>query len=148
MSMRTRLMPAFRLPYVCLGYTLLELLIVCALVAILLTFAIPAYQSYLQRAYRGTAIEVLLAASACQERIYAEGFSYDTNRCVPLSGKDDSYAFGFVPNHTAGVSSYIVVAQPLDMQSGDPCGSLMLDQNGTRSISGPQERLRKCWEGR
>ncbi len=132
----------------CRGFTLLELLIVCALVAIMLTFAIPAYQAYVQRAYRGTAIEVLLTAAACQERIHARDFNYDTNRCLAPPDKDDRYGFGFEPDHQAAVSAYIVVAQPLGAQSADPCGSLSLDQNGTRSISGPHERLRKCWEGR
>jgi len=117
-------------------------------VAIMLMFAIPAYQSYLQRVYRGTAIEVLLAAAACQERIHARDFSYDTNRCLPLPGKDDMYAFGFEPDHRAAVSSYVVIAWPLDTHSGDLCGGLMLDEDGTRSITGPVERLRKCWEGR
>lgn len=130
------------------GFTLLELLIVCAVVAIMLTFAIPAYQSYLQRVYRGTAIEVLLAAAACQERIHALDLSYDTNRCLPLPAEDDMYVFGFEPDHQAAVSSYVVMAWPLGTNPVDLCGGLMLDQNGTRSITGPVERLRKCWEGR
>lgn len=130
------------------GFTLLELLIVCAVVAIMLTFAIPAYQSYLQRVYRGTAIEVLLAAAACQERVHARDFSYDTNRCLPLPGKDDMYVFGFEPDHQAAVSSYVVIAWPLGKHPDELCGGLMLDQDGTRSITGPSERLRKCWEGR
>jgi type IV pilus assembly protein PilE len=130
------------------GYTLLELMIVCALMAIMLTFAIPSYQSYVQRAHRGTAIEVLLGAAACQERIYARDFSYDTNRCLPRAEKDDKYAFGFEPENVATASLFSVNAEPLGAQAGDPCGSLMLDQSGARSITGPVERLRKCWEGR
>lgn len=130
------------------GFTLLELLIVCALIATMLAFAIPAYQSYLQRAYRGTAVEVLLAAAACQERIHARDFSYDTGRCLPLPAEGDAYAFGFEPWQTATASAYVVIASPVGAQSADPCGRLTLNQDGTRSISGPAERLRKCWEGR
>jgi type IV pilus assembly protein PilE len=130
------------------GFTLLELLIVCALTATMLSFAIPAYQSYLQRVYRTTALEVLLAAAACEERIHARDFSYDTNRCLPLPAEGNAYAFGFEPGQTASASAYVVIASPVGPQSADPCGSLMLDQDGTRSISGPAGRLRKCWEGR
>jgi type IV pilus assembly protein PilE len=130
------------------GYTLLEILIVCALVAILLMFAIPAYQSYVQRVHRGAAMEVLMAAASCQERIHARDFSYDTNRCLPLPNPGDTYAFAFEPEHNAAADSWIVTAIPLGTQTADPCGRLMLDQNGTRSISGAAERLRKCWEGR
>jgi len=148
MIMSRRLLPVRRVLRNSRGFTLLELLIVCAVAAIMLTFAIPAYQSYLQRVYRGTAIEVLLAAAACQERIHARDFSYDTNRCLPLPGKDDMYVFGFEPDHQAAVSSYVVIAWPLGTHPVDLCGGLMLDQNGTRSITGPVEHLRKCWEGR
>jgi len=130
------------------GFTLLELMIVCALVAIVLAFAIPAYQSYVQRAYRGTAVEALLSAAACQERIHAHDFNYDTNRCLPPPNKDDKYGFEFEPAHQAGVDSYTAIAQPLGAQSADACGSMSLDQNGNRSISGPQDQLRRCWEGR
>ena len=148
MNMELRVKTDCKGSHCCRGYTLLELMIVCVLMAIMLTFAIPSYQSYVQRVHRGTAIEVLLAAAACQERIYARDFSYDTNRCLPLPGKDDTYVFGFEPDHQAAVSSYVVMAWPLGTQRDDPCGGLMLDQNGTRSITGPVERLRKCWEGR
>jgi len=130
------------------GFTLLELLIVCALIATMLAFAIPSYQSYLQRVYRTTALEVLLAAAACEERIHAQDFSYDTNRCLPAPTEGDAYAFGFEPGQTAKASGYVVIASPVGPQSADPCGSLTLNQDGTRSISGPAERLRKCWEGR
>jgi type IV pilus assembly protein PilE len=132
----------------CRGFTLLEVMIVCALVAIMLTFAVPTYQSYLRRVHRGIAIEVLLAAVSCQERIYARDFGYDTNRCLPRADKDDKYAFGFEPENDATASLFSVKAEPLGTQADDPCGSLMLDQSGARSITGPVERLRKCWEGR
>ena len=95
------------------GFTLLELLIVCALMATMLSFAIPAYQSYLQRVYRTTALEVLLAAAACEERIHARDFSYDTNRCLPLPAEGDAYAFGFEPGQTASASAYVVIASPM-----------------------------------
>jgi type IV pilus assembly protein PilE len=129
------------------AFTLLELMIVCSLVAILLALATPAYHHYLLRAHRSTAIETLLAAAACQERIYAGEFNYDTNRCL-AHGDEEKYQVRFEPAATAAASTFIVMAEPVAAQRNDPCGTLSLDQSGTRGISGPVESLRKCWEGR
>lgn len=131
----------------CRAFTLLELMIVCSLAAILLALATPAYHHYLLRAHRGTAIETLLAAAACQERIYAGEFNYDTNRCL-VDSDEEKYHVRFEPAATAATSTFIVMAEPVAAQRNDPCGSLSLDQSGTRGISGPVESLRKCWEGR
>jgi type IV pilus assembly protein PilE len=131
----------------CRAFSLLELMIVCSLVAILLLLAIPGYRAYVMRGYRSTAIESLLAAAACQERIYAREFAYDTHRCreQDSAGK---YELHFEPADTGGLKSFTVVATPAEPQREDPCGSLRLDHTGARGISGPAERLRQCWEGR
>jgi len=140
------------------GFTLLELMIVCALAAILLMLAVPGYQGYVMRSHRSMAIEQLLAAAACQERIYARQFSYDTSKCLESGeesvedpGEDpgeDNYAFRYEPPAVSGSTGFVIVAEPLAAQRADPCGSLILDQSGERSISGPQSRVRFCWEGR
>ena len=129
------------------AFTLLELMITCALAAILLAMAVPGYHLYMLRAYRGAAIERLLAAAACQERIHASEFSYDTNRCLP-GDEEAHYHIRFEPAATAAASGFLVIAEPLEAQDADPCGNLSLDQSGVRGISGPTVRLRRCWEGR
>ena len=126
---------------------MLELMLVCSLLAILLLFAIPGYQAYVMRSYRSAAIEALLAAAACQERIYASEFEYDTHRCrVQVS--DRKYELHFEPADTGQLDHFTVTAIPAEAQRGDPCGNLILDHTGARGISGPANRLQKCWEGR
>ena len=62
------------------GVTLLELLVVMALVGLLAAMAYPSYRGSLLRAHRTEAIESLLTLAAAQERFnlqhgrYAEGF--------------------------------------------------------------------------
>jgi len=129
------------------GFTLLEMMIVCSLVAVLLTWAIPAWNGYLLRGHRSGAIELLLAVAACQERVYATDYSYNTERCL-LGDNSGKYVVGIEPANTAVSSVYVVTADPQAGQVDDPCGSLSLDQSGVRGISGPADRLRKCWEGR
>jgi len=131
----------------CHAFTLIEMMIVCGLAAVLLAFAIPSYQRYLMRVYRGAAIKVLLGAAACQERIYAAQLNYDTGRCLNGIG-DAHYRFRFEPAGTVEASRFVIIAEPLQTQIMDPCGSLSLDETGRRGIEGPSEILITCWEGR
>lgn len=129
------------------GFSQLELVVVCAVVAILLTLAVPVYQQYMMRSYRGTAVEAVLAAAACQQRIYAAEFSYHTGRCTAQPG-NGRYRLRYEPADTESAEHFTVIAEPQGVQTGDICGSLMIDQAGQRSISGPAARQRSCWEGR
>jgi type IV pilus assembly protein PilE len=142
-----RQLSAERAPGACAAFTLLELMIVCSLLAILLALAVPGYQRHVQRAERSAAIEILLAAAACQERIYADEFSYDTGRCQ-VSGVQHGYRFRFEPPDSPPSAGYTIIAEPLAGRRDDSCGTLTLDQSGRRGISGPDEQLRRCWAGR
>ena len=126
--------------------TLIELVIVLAVMGILLAIAVPSYQSHMLRVHRTEAIRMLLQASMCQERIYASLGSYDTNQCQPTS-EYQQYQLSYTPADTqSGV--YLAMATPLGSQLTDPCGRLSLDQNGARNISGVDISSGKCWNGR
>jgi type IV pilus assembly protein PilE len=129
------------------GFSLLELMIVLLLITLLLAMAVPGYQNYMLRVHRATAIEALLAVATCQQAIYAESFHYDTRRCLP-GLQTDHYSFRMEPPDTASTTVFTAVASPLAGQQQDQCDDLMLDQSGWRSISGPEDLQRKCWEGR
>lgn len=128
------------------GMSLIELVIVLAVIGILLTTAVPSYRSYMQRVHRTEAIRMLLQASMCQERIYASQGSYDTGRCHPGS-EQRRYQVSYKPPDTLG-RTYVAVATPMGAQISDHCGSLSLDQNGTRGISALDSSVMKCWNGR
>jgi type IV pilus assembly protein PilE len=129
------------------GFTLLELVIALAVVAILLALAVPAYQRYVQRGERAEAVRLLLSAAACQERVRAQGGYYDTSRC--LEGVEASaYEFRIEPPDDSASLAFTVVAEPKQPRGDDPCGSLSLDQAGTRGISGAADSLAACWGGR
>jgi type IV pilus assembly protein PilE len=126
--------------------TLIELVIVMAVMGILVATAVPSYRSHMLRVHRTEAIRILLQASMCQERVYASNGSYDTNRCQPGS-EYKQYQLSYTPADTQS-RMYMAMATPIGAQLDDPCGSLSLDQNGTRNISGVNISSMKCWNGR
>jgi len=126
--------------------TLIELVIVVAIVGILMTIAVPSYRSYTLRVHRTEAIRLLLQASMCQERLAASRGSYDTSLCRPVSAQHRyviTYSAPDAQGHT-----YVAMAVPSGAQLADPCGSLILDQSGNRRISAPNASVTKCWNGR
>lgn len=128
------------------GMTLIELVIVMAVMGILIATAVPSYRDHMLRVHRTEAIRLLLQASMCQERVYANNGNYDTNQCYPTS-EYQQYRLSYIPSETQS-DTYLAIATPAGAQLADPCGRLSLDQNGARDISGETVSSMKCWNGR
>ena len=129
------------------GLTLVETLVVVALVAVLLGLAVPSYRQYLQRGHRVEAARALLTVAACQERIRAQKGQYDTTHCGG-NGDTEHYRIAITPPGQTSVAFFTAIAVPKKPAEGDLCGSLALDQAGTRRISGDPARTAACWSGR
>ena len=129
-----------------IGFSLLELVIVLAVIGVLLTLAIPSYQRYTQRVHRAEAIRMMLAIADCQERIRASTGFYDTSSCGE-GFNSDSHELRIEPPDSTASLEFTIIAQ-LRQGSDDTCGNLSLDQTGSRGISGNQATVNKCWGGR
>ena len=129
-----------------IGFSLLELVIVLAVIGVLLTLAIPSYQRYTQRVHRTEAIRMMLAIADCQERIRASTGFYDTSSCGE-GFNSNSHELRIEPPDSTASMEFTIIAQ-LRQGSNDACGNLSLDQTGSRGIGSNQATVSKCWGGR
>ena len=63
----------------CAGFSLIEVMIVVAIIGILAAVAAPAYFNHILRSRQAYAVYELMAINAAQERIFAESGTYATN---------------------------------------------------------------------
>ncbi|MBY6034737.1 type IV pilin protein [Marinobacter daepoensis] len=124
------------------GFTLVELMIVVAIIGILAAVAYPSYQRSVENSRRTDAQTALTAFSASMERYYTDnGNSYlgaaaggaDTGAPAifptqaPLEGTTKFYDLTI---NAATRTTYTLVATPIGVQAGD--GNLRLLSNGVR----------------
>lgn len=125
------------------GFTLIEITVVLALVALLAGVALPGYRTHLQRAGRADAVEALTRLQAAQERHRAGAGWYASE--LPALGlvatsPQGRYAIALVPGDA---ESYFARAEARGAQSDDrDCVVLTLEVTQGVARSGPSAR---CW---
>ena len=72
------------------GFTLIELMIALAVVAILVRIAFPSYQAYVVRSSRQAAQSELVALANAQERIFLNSNFYACSVALPYTGQSTS----------------------------------------------------------
>jgi len=128
------------------GFTLVELMVTVAVIAILAAIGYPAYTNYTYKARRTEATGSLLDFATRMERFYADNNAYpvsgDGVEVADIMGsattEHDYYTLGFAAQ---AAQSYTLQAVPGGAQSSDTCGTFTINSLGARNVSGTGT----CW---
>lgn len=132
------------------GFTLIELMITVAIVAVLMAIAVESYDFAMVKTRRGAAKGCLLQDAQYMERFYTTNFAYDKDtggNDVELPGcssdVDDYYE---VSLQSTATKTYKLQAIPQGHQAtaDAKCGTLTVNQAGQKTVSGTAA-VSDCW---
>jgi type IV pilus assembly protein PilE len=118
------------------GFTLIEVMIVVAIVAILVAVAYPSYQNYVVRTNRAEAQNFLVELASRQEQYLANARAYGTlvELNVPVPDRvNTNYVIESIPDNAAAPPAFIVRAAPRPGTRQADDGTLELDSAGRKA---------------
>jgi type IV pilus assembly protein PilE len=135
------------------GFSLIELMITVAIAGILMSVALPSYQSQVVRTKRASAAGCTMELAQFMERVYASNIRYDQNAgagtVLPAttcrSDLSASYSFAFAASQPQA-RTFSINATPTGSQATNDarCGTLSINQAGTKGVSGT-DTVAQCW---
>ncbi len=122
------------------GFTLLELMIVVAIIGLLAAVGYPAYTDAVKKGQRGDAIGSLLALAGSMEEYYMNNDTYGTATIANTIGNSTSSEGLYTLSITQKGAFYYKI-QALPVNGDTECGKLYLDSTGKKT----SEKGASCW---
>jgi type IV pilus assembly protein PilE len=147
------------------GFTLVEILVVMAMLSLLVAIALPSYASYIAKARRADARTQLMQVAQFMQRFYAANDSYQADRAnnavltqIPpnLRQAPSEGAAMYrleIPSATLTVSSFELRMVPVSggPMDGDKCGTFSTNSVGLKGVRigelpGSDQLRDLCWK--
>jgi type IV pilus assembly protein PilE len=133
------------------GFTLIELMLVVAVIGVLAAIVYPSYQDSVRKARRTEARAALASVAQLMERYYTESNTYATATIVagatgtiPYDNKTENQYYDIQFTGALNATQFTIQATPHagTTQANDTCTSFTLDQTGAR---GATPSVAECW---
>jgi len=127
------------------GFTLIELMIVVAIIGIIAAIAYPSYTSQVMKTQRSDGKAALMESAHKLERCYTEYNAYNSGSCPALSATSSEGYYTISAAKTA--STFTLTATPASGSvTGDTeCKNFTLTNTGVQGISGSGSAS-DCWK--
>ena len=125
------------------GFTLIEIMIVIAIIGIVLTISIPSYNEYVKKGRRAEVVSLLSDQAQSLERFYTKNNVY--TGITGLSAGNDFYTL--TPTITDQTFLLTAARKTGTAMATDKCGDFTLTNTGVRSMNNATTGLttKDCW---
>ena len=127
------------------GFTLIELIIVIAIVALLVAVALPSYRDHVRKSRRAEAQAYLMSVAGRQQQFLVDTRAYAAALAtinIPMPSSVNSYYTVTLNAPVGSPPTFTLTAAPMagTDQVNEKCGTLTIDQSGAKTAA-----LSSCW---
>lgn len=131
------------------GFTLIEVMVVLAIVAILAAIVTPTYKEHIAKGRRGEAMSSLMEGAQALERYYSANGSYlkgaNLATVFPTNVPATGTAYYNIAATLEAANTFTLRATRVGVMANDECGDFEITQSGARQLNGNTKAMEQCW---